>query len=166
MICEKLKTVSYVIACRIVGRVLLKLTFLRQFYFPLWPLYRVTANIILLQSSLYSESPEGFIKHSGGVNVTSLIQKVKHAGKEGELEDHLDNGIEGVGSKAHVVHETIPVPALTIQDVINDLLPKVPEGPKDRENAHVPHNAVEKRVVEEAHHKPYKAHWREELNLR
>ena len=120
----------------------------------------------MLQSSLYSEFVEGIVKHGGGVIVISLIQKVKHAGKEGELEDHLDKGIEGVGAEAHVVHETIPVPALTIQDVVHELLPKVPEGPEDRENAHVLHDAVEKWVVEEAHHKPYKAHWREELNLR
>ena len=41
----------------------------------------------------------------------------------------------------------------------------VPEGPEDGENAHVPHNAFEKGKVKEAHHKPHKAHWREELNI-
>ena len=108
---------------------------------------------------------EELINHDGGILIVSLVEIAEDLGKEGKLEDHLDDGIEAVRGESHVVHESIPVPALTVQNVLHDVLPQVEEGPEDREEAYVPHDAFEEGQVEEACHKPHKAHWSEELNL-
>ena len=108
-----------------------------------------------------------FFPHNlNGVIVVTLVKIAEDAGKERELEHHLDNSIEAISSEAHVVHKPIIVPALTIRDVVHgNFLPEDPEGPEDRGSAHVPHNAFKERQVEEAHHEPHEAHWREELNI-
>ena len=108
-----------------------------------------------------------FFPHNlNGVIVVTLVKIAEDAGKERELEHHLNNGIEAISSEAHVVHKPIIVPALTIRDVVHgNFLPEDPEGPEDRGSAHVSHNAFKERQVEEAHHEPHEAHWREELNL-
>ena len=108
-----------------------------------------------------------FVPHNlNGILIATLIKIAEDTGQEHELEHHLDNGIEGIGSKAHVVHDPIIVPALTVRNVVHgNFLPEYPEGPEDRESAHVTHNAIEERQVKEAHHEPHEAHWREELNL-
>ena len=116
------------------------------------PISVVTANIKLLQSSLYSEVVEGIVKNGHGVLVLALVKIAKDIGKEGELEHHLDDGIEAVGGKTHVVHETVPVPALSIQDEVSHLLPEVPPWSENRDSTHVPHDAFKKGHVEEAHH--------------
>ena len=105
------------------------------------------------------------IENDKGVLVVSLTEVAEHIGEEGELEDHLDDGVEGVAGETHVVHETIPVPALSIQDEVNQLLPEVPERSENRDSTHVAHDAFEHGLVEETHHKPHKAHWREKLHL-
>ena len=81
------------------------------------------------------------------------------------MEDHLDDVIEAVSGETHVVHESIPVPALTSQNVVDHRFPMEEEGPEDREDADIAHDALDEGQIEEAHHKPDKAHWREELNL-
>ena len=110
------------------------------------------ANNKLLQSNLYSEVVEGIEENGEGVLVLALVKVAEHVGEEGELEHHLDDGIEAVGGETHVVHETVPVPALSIQDEVSHLLPEVPPWPENRDSTHVPHDAFEKGHVEEAHH--------------
>ena len=78
------------------------------------PISVVTANIKLPLSRLYSELVEVIEHNSGGVLIFSRVEVGEDARKEGKLEYHLDNCIKSISGETYVVHETIPVPALTI----------------------------------------------------